>query len=113
MKPVALRADVQVWVCVNARESNAALASCTRERGDALAESFRREFAKVAALHKLSFWVNRTLCQGFCHAGGVTVTIEMARVLQSLKFQAVQDTDVATLVASVVARVTSPQPSQA
>ncbi|MCA2958963.1 MAG: hypothetical protein IOD12_01835 [Silvanigrellales bacterium] len=113
MKPVTLRADVQVWVCVNAREPNATLASCTRERGEALAEAFRREFARAAAAHKITFWVNRTLCQGFCHAQGVTVTIEMTKVLQSLKFQAVQDTDVAPLVASVVARVTSLRPSQA
>jgi len=40
-----------------------------------------------------SVWVNRTLCQGFCDASGVTVTIELGGIKAGrelcLKFQAV------------------------
>lgn len=104
---MALRADVQVWVCVNAREPGASLASCSRERGEALLEELRSAFAKASAIgalrRPLTVWVNRTLCQGFCHAEGVTVTVEPV----ALKFQAVTQNDVAAIVAATVERLKS------
>lgn len=108
MKPVALRADVQVWVCVNAREPGASLASCSRERGEEMVSALRSAFAKSSVSRAplgrpLTVWVNRTLCQGFCHAEGVTVTVEPV----ALKFQAVTQNDVAAIVAATVERLKS------
>lgn len=102
MKTVATRADVQVWVCVNARAPGAPLPSCSRERGDALAELLRAELTRVAVRGGHTVWVNRTLCQGFCHAQGVTVTVEFSGSARpALKFQGVEVTDVAALAARV------------
>lgn len=97
MKNVAHKASIQVWVCVNERESGARLPSCTRARGDAVLASLRSALTPVLQERGLSVWMNRTLCQGFCHQEGVTVTIEPL----GMKLQAVRESDVAALVEHV------------
>jgi hypothetical protein len=97
VKDVGVRADLQVWVCVNEREPGAQLASCGRARGELLLEELRRSLAPFLTSRGLSMWVNRTLCQGFCHASGVTLTLEPL----GLKLQAVAPKDVPEVVARV------------
>ena len=108
MKPIALKADVQVWVCVNAREADARLPSCTRERGERVLEGLRAQLAPRLKERGLSAWMNRTLCQGFCHAAGVTVTIEFSACRGAgLKFQGVAETDLPKVCEAVEAAIGS------
>lgn len=97
MKQITLRSNLQVWVCVNERENGAALPSCGRGRGDAVLSALRSSLLPVLRGLGVSAWMNRTLCQGFCHAEGVTVTIEPL----GLKYQAVTEADVDELVSRV------------
>jgi hypothetical protein len=102
VKEVQLRADVQVWVCVNEREVDSRIASCGKVRGDAVLAALRSRMTPMLAKRRFSVWFNRTLCQGFCHADGVTVTIETALGHSPLKFQAVNgEVDVDAIVARV------------
>jgi|GEM_PF-631058 len=102
LKEVVLKADVQVWVCVNDRENDSRLPSCTRTRGERVLERLRAELAPVLRGKSLSAWMNRTLCQGFCHQDGVTVSVEIACGKgTNLKFQGITEDDVAKLCARV------------
>ncbi len=93
MKQILARPHIQVWVCVNERQAGG-LPSCGTSRGNELYEILRTEFQIWAARKGCMVWVNRTLCQGFCHEKGVTVTLEPG----GKKWQAVQLSDVKSLI---------------
>ncbi len=74
MKPVAQRCDIQFLVCVNERPGNNPLPSCGVERGNAFFNSFRQAAMAWGAQRGVQVWVNRSLCQGFCHKDGITLS---------------------------------------
>jgi hypothetical protein len=86
MKQIELGKYIQIWVCVNERQaskihtvegsSQNALPSCTLQRGSLVFRKLQKEASFWSARLKTPIWVNRSFCQGFCSAEGVTVTIE-------------------------------------
>ncbi|NBW80225.1 hypothetical protein EBR21_00585 [bacterium] len=85
MRTIAQSCDLQFFVCVNQRAAGAALPSCGSGRGNEVYESLRAEAVAWGRRRGLQVWVNRSLCQGFCHADGVNVSVFPLQ----LRFQAV------------------------
>ena len=75
MRELKLKPRVQIWVCVNER-SHHELPSCTKSRSEVLIECIQVEIQKLPPEKKQNVWVNRSLCQGSCNPGGVSVVIE-------------------------------------
>lgn len=99
MHRVTAKCDLQVWVCVNERLAGDPLPSCLHDRGMRVFELLRNECSNLATRTRRRIWVNRSLCQGFCHKDGVTVLVEPL----GLRWQAVQEKDVGALVAELKA----------
>ncbi|MFZ9521034.1 MAG: hypothetical protein ACO3A4_11220 [Silvanigrellaceae bacterium] len=97
MRTIAQTCDLQLFVCVNQRPPGATLPSCGVERGDAVFNSLRNEAVAWGRSRGLQVWVNRSLCQGFCHADGVNVAVFPLQ----LRFQAVRLGDFSQIFSAI------------
>lgn len=75
MKHINQSCDLQFFVCVNERPEKNPLPSCESTRGNEIFELLKREVIPWASRLRLRVWVNRSLCQGFCSAQGVTISV--------------------------------------
>jgi hypothetical protein len=97
LRTIAQSCDLQIFVCVNQRPPGAALPSCGVDRGNEVFESLRTDAAAWGRKLGLQVWVNRSLCQGFCHADGVNVSVFPLQ----LRFQAVRIVDFPQLFSAI------------
>lgn len=98
MQIISQFADVQVWVCVNERAPQAnLLPSCQSIPGQKIYELLASQLGRLGTKYGKTIWVNRTLCQGFCSAQGVTVTCESLKI----RWQGVGESDCAQIVAAI------------
>jgi hypothetical protein len=97
VKTVALKPVLQIWVCVNARGPDASLPSCGKDRGESLLQALQTGLQGVMAQQGFRIWINRSLCQGFCSAEGVSLVLEP----MGLRLQAVTLQDVPVIVQKI------------
>jgi hypothetical protein len=97
MKHIPQSCDLQFYVCVNERSDKNPLPSCGSTRGNEIFELLKKQIIPWASRLGLRVWVNRSLCQGFCAAQGVTVSV----FPMQLRVQALTSEDIPQLLKDV------------
>ncbi len=88
MRELHLKPRLQIWVCINER-SHEELPSCVKQRGEEVIAALQQELTQRPVSQRSGVWINRSLCQGSCHPGGVSLVVEPG----GRRFQAVNVTD--------------------
>lgn len=101
MKYINQNCDLQIFVCVNERVEKNTLPSCGSSRGHEIFDALKRQVLPWASRLGLRVWVNRSLCQGFCSAQGVTVSVFPIQ----LRAQAIVAEDIPLLLREIEKRL--------
>lgn len=77
MKEVENAPQIHVWVCINRRDQSVGSSkpSCGYLGGEEVWESLKSECRRLQDELSCRIRVSKTMCQGACHSGGVTVTL--------------------------------------